>query len=392
MSVYFVFWSIECGPSGVKLKTFEETTLLEWFRERWPPSYPHDRAQSWSEENCGQEVYALDDLYDELVNQRLRRPLSEAEFLNAIQQCGDGLQIHETDAIQITCWDGDEGYAGAYLFDETYLHAHRDRVAFLLRENWHLPHTFAKDPVPFQSGETVHLLPDGKGTAGDLYGAILTFWGEKNTPPEIECWKIPRLRLPGLPKWLATNDSLAQLTPELLMLRAVLFAENPYVDESLSDAERSFDSALENDPQDDATWCAWSDWCYEHGHGDGISVLLHRAFAHATFYPLLAREFDIDLTSLTTTTSLVEAVQPLHTLFVEEWYELDDPDRDPSLSLIQVEEHVAQICHNVSADVGEGPGYVRWILFDDLWASQHSDLAHSVLRCANRWDVLIDAP
>jgi hypothetical protein len=30
----------------------------------------------------------------------------------------------------------------------------------------------------------------------------------------------------------------------------------------------------------------------------------------------------------------------------------------------------------------------HWIIFDDLWASAHADLANSLIRQLDRWDVL----
>ena len=32
--------------------------------------------------------------------------------------------------------------------------------------------------------------------------------------------------------------------------------------------------------------------------------------------------------------------------------------------------------------------YHQWIIFDDLWAGEHPDLAEGILRYAKRWDVL----
>jgi hypothetical protein len=32
--------------------------------------------------------------------------------------------------------------------------------------------------------------------------------------------------------------------------------------------------------------------------------------------------------------------------------------------------------------------YHQWIVFDDLWASAHSDLANGLLAWASGWDVL----
>jgi hypothetical protein len=58
---------------------------------------------------------------------------------------------------------------------------------------------------------------------------------------------------------------------------------------------------------------------------------------------------------------------------------------DPSKSLISVGEHVAQLCLHVG---WEGEMYHQWIIFDDLWADEHRDLADGILRYAKRWDVL----
>ena len=60
---------------------------------------------------------------------------------------------------------------------------------------------------------------------------------------------------------------------------------------------------------------------------------------------------------------------------------------DPSKSLVQAERHVAQLClHTDRWD--DRDLYHRWILFDDLWAGAHAELAEAILQFATRWDVL----
>jgi hypothetical protein len=65
---------------------------------------------------------------------------------------------------------------------------------------------------------------------------------------------------------------------------------------------------------------------------------------------------------------------------------------DPSLSVIQSEEHLAQLCINMTAPCGRYGSryekYHQWIFFDDLWGSAHPDLANGLLRYASRWDIL----
>ena len=62
-----------------------------------------------------------------------------------------------------------------------------------------------------------------------------------------------------------------------------------------------------------------------------------------------------------------------------------------SRSLVHVEDHVAQLSLHVNIwklPRTERHVYHQWILFDDLWASVHPDLANAILRFVRRWDVL----
>ena len=50
-------------------------------------------------------------------------------------------------------------------------------------------------------------------------------------------------------------------------------------------------------------------------------------------------------------------------------------------------DHLAQLCLHVGDFFGKDT-YHQWIIFDDLWAGEHPDLAEGILRYAKRWDVL----
>ena len=60
--------------------------------------------------------------------------------------------------------------------------------------------------------------------------------------------------------------------------------------------------------------------------------------------------------------------------------------RETPKSLIHVEEHLAQMC--LDGSHGTGPYFGQWILFDDLWAVAHPELADALLTWCSRWDVL----
>jgi hypothetical protein len=57
-------------------------------------------------------------------------------------------------------------------------------------------------------------------------------------------------------------------------------------------------------------------------------------------------------------------------------------------SLLHGEEHLIQMCLDGSHNDELGPYFGQWILFDDLWASAHPELADALLTWCARWDVL----
>ncbi len=59
-----------------------------------------------------------------------------------------------------------------------------------------------------------------------------------------------------------------------------------------------------------------------------------------------------------------------------------DRRRDPSASRIREREHLAQLAMHVTQYLG----YRSWVLFDDLWAAAHPDLARGMVRAASGWD------
>lgn len=56
--------------------------------------------------------------------------------------------------------------------------------------------------------------------------------------------------------------------------------------------------------------------------------------------------------------------------------------RRPDASLIQLDDHLAQIAMHC----GRSFGYQQWYLFDSIWAGSHPHLANSLLRYAASWD------
>ncbi len=62
-------------------------------------------------------------------------------------------------------------------------------------------------------------------------------------------------------------------------------------------------------------------------------------------------------------------------------------DHDASKSLVGTSDNILQLCLHIGDMFGIDV-YHRWVIFDDLWAGEHLDLANGILRFAQRWDVL----
>jgi uncharacterized protein (TIGR02996 family) len=140
--------------------------------------------------------------------------------------------------------------------------------------------------------------------------------------------------------------------------------------------ETGFLRAARAAPGDEATWAVWADW-REEGGGEppGIS-LLRGAFGRLARFPGKLQD------QLPQDPGLDAACRSLVEMEARHRSEL----RTTCHSLIHVENHLAQLCLDVSW--ADEPYYDQWIFFDDLWASAHPDLANAILRFAGRWDVL----
>ena len=158
----------------------------------------------------------------------------------------------------------------------------------------------------------------------------------------------------------------------LRFLPALLFAGV----EGDSPLEAAFLGEVRRAPEEQAHWAAWSDWRQEAGGEPPGIRLLHHAFERLASFPgsmqdLLPRDADLD----TVCRQLIE-MEAAHRAEL----------RVTPRSLIHVEDHLAQMCLDVSWT--DEPYFNQWVFFDDLWASADPDLANAILRFARRWDVL----
>jgi uncharacterized protein (TIGR02996 family) len=230
----------------------------------------------------------------------------------------------------------DDGQAAFYFFDDAFASEH-GLAAYLLLDDWRLPDGAGSGG--WRDALEATLGPGGAGP-GRLYVAELELEHEHlaDLHNQEVLWQIEGVRMPEVCRWLmgladATEEDFGRSMAALR--KALLSGDLPETDE-----ERAFLLALREDPDDELTWCAYNDWLAERG-------------GRAANYRLLERALPRLLASY------------------------------PLKTLDQVGDHVVQSF--------QAPGDDRhdhWYFFDDLWASEHPDLAEALLRHATRWDVL----
>jgi uncharacterized protein (TIGR02996 family) len=165
--------------------------------------------------------------------------------------------------------------------------------------------------------------------------------------------------LPDFPKWLAgTAADEVEWPGHLCSLKEELFPEG----EAPRGLEGAFVRSLASDPGDRASWMAYADWLHEQGRPGAGAAILHHAL-----------------------TRMARAAEP------SRGDRKGKPRGEPGKSRIRVNDHLAVACFH--SDHWSTPRrsqdlYEQMILFDDLWAGAHSDLARSMVRYASRWDPL----
>jgi hypothetical protein len=243
-------------------------------------------------------------------------------------------------ALQVLT-DDDEIELAYYFFDDHFLKQNPGKADYLLHEDWRLPTT--SDEGSYAPSARTKKLGLSRSGPGKTYIAFLAFYDSSNLsdldvdgPPR----RIEGVRVPQLAAYLAESLPDKDWPFELKLLRSQLSAPNSIADrlkESLERVARLPVLEISN---------------------SGSSSRLGMGTVEQ------ARD-EID--------DVLKAVSQKAV------------DHDPSQALTSVAEHSAQLCLPVG---WESAIYHQWIIFDDLWAGEHRELAEGILRFATRWDVL----
>lgn len=352
MSVWFVYRSHYRNPGCRHVRRFDADTVLGWFRSIWEP-VPEEQAGDHAERLLGRDVYSFENLFRDIAAEGWPPPKTMGELAGRLR---DALYVgemnHGPHHVEILT-DDDELEMTISVIDDEYMSKHPQRAAFLAREDWRLPDG-AADGEFRPTTRVPKVSPKGAGV-GATYLCFLAYYDSGSLSDLQECATglrgIPGVRLPDLVHYLLRVTEAAGWEGEMENLRAAAHAAIAVEVAGTSGDEAALLVALAGGA-DALAWSAYSDWLQEHGRPPAGVHLLRRALRLAD-----AGHFQ------------------------------ESRKRAKDECLVQT--HVAQACLH-TADWGKMDGdlYHHWVLFDDLWAAAHPELAHSLLRLASRWDVL----
>ncbi len=353
MSVWFAYRCHYALPAARFVKCFDEPTLLEWFRNHCKPIADVEEAYAYLNGLFGIVPYGMEYLLTRLAEENVQPPRNNRELREAFDHWsvkGDWLfQPHAIQGLD----DDDEAQMAFYVFDEVFARKYPERVACLMHEDWQLPGDAGTGPfVP--AFRTTRLRPRGNWE-GTTYLVFLVDDTLELTDMNVESYRLDGVRLPQLARLLARTTEAEREDYEwgvtLLDLAGEVLADGA----GSEPMEEAFLQELRSDPHDDAVWAVYGDWLEEHGRPRAELWLLQQALARIGTRPVRRHPHEVG--------------------------------RVPNLSRWRVEPHLAQLSLHQST-LYHSNCFDHWIVFDDLWASAHPDLANSLLRQLERWDVL----
>jgi hypothetical protein len=343
MCVYFVYRSHYEGPSGKHVRVLQADSVLGWFRDVWERAKGAEDAGAWLKAELGCEVYGLSSIVEAAREESLPPPTSDRQLKSYLEEhlYVEGEMRYKPHALQVLT-DDDEIELAYYVFDDHYVRQHPGKADYLLHEGWKLPITSGDGP--YEPGiRTKGVRPSGAGP-GTTYLAFLAFYDSGGLSVLDDfggpC-RIKGVRVPQLADYLEVTVPDEAWPFELKVLRSQSHSDDL--------TEGRLGAALGRVARLPVIRMGGTGF----GAGMGLATVEQ------------AR------------TQLEEEVKALGGV----------PDHDASKSLVGTSDHLAQLCLHVGNWFGRDV-YHQWVIFDDLWAGGHRDLADGVLRYAKRWDVL----
>jgi hypothetical protein len=354
--ITFVYRSHYAGPLSKRVVRLPATSIVAWFtghmaRAVADPDVGDEEAVGtekstdalWNE--LGGYVYGLQTIFHAAKEHGFEPPgdMDELrELLHAhlyVEGGPKNIQVDDHSVRVLT--DDDEVRLAYFFFDDAVLAERRDRLAYLVHDEPRLPPATGDGSIDLTAGLRA-FTPKGDGP-GATYACLFTFYDGDSLPGTVGVFE--GVRLPELAAHM--RAVVPDATPQ------------PWSEEYL------------------ATW--------------PLELRLLRAMLEpgdTTFAPALERVQQVPIQYLGSSTNHSRAGVGPHADAKHEFAQLAGDHRDtgcdPSKSIIDEQPHALLFAMHASKHFG----HQQWILFDDVWAAAHPDLARSLLRYGSRWDPL----
>jgi len=343
-TLYFVYRSGYEGPSRKRVIELDCASVLEWFRqgcswalEAGDEVSAHDQVVKW----CGGHVYGLNSVFQSVSEQRLDLPETWTDLVALLDEhlYVEGCFAAREPVLSVIT-DDDEVTLAYFFVPQSYALLHPERTDYLLRPDWKLPDSaaslsaFADPPrIPLREiGPRGN--KEGRTYLLSLYDEDSGFLHDLREFPAALL--LPGVRVPDLATYL--QEAVAsEAWPQLLFaLRAAL------------------------------------------GEDCDLSAATERC-----------REWGVDRLAAVHDTG---TYQEMRGRLAQRWADLSErePRERPDLARGHASPHLLQFsyCHEFNNVGRKVFHHDQWLVFDDLWASEHPHLAESLIRFAAQWDPL----
>lgn len=226
MGVYFALRTHYDYPTGKYLRYFPECeSVLAWFQRYWQGrNSEDDTVPGYDYEILGCNLYGFNSLFEAIAEHNLAPPKTMRQLSALLNEhlYVEGEILISANAIQVLT-DDDELELAYYFFDDHYLAKEPEKAAYLLLDDWELP----TNTEPSSAGKipalptSVKTLPAKEKGSGAVYAVFLSFYDSCNLDDLEGAYRIPGVRLPQLTTYLRDSLPHDDWVTDLELLRAL---------------------------------------------------------------------------------------------------------------------------------------------------------------------------
>lgn len=372
--MHFVYRVPYNQPNKKFYREFKEEKIIEWFKNFWKfYSDSEDEFQERIFKEVGVNIYGFWGVtrrwveegkdYFQIVNKN--PPKNQKEIIEYLDNgyCNEIDFVNEN-ALEVAT-DDDECDLAYYIFTDQYVKNNPEKCSYLIYPKWNLPESFSqKSNFKEKLSFPIKTYKKNIEKQGTTYIAIFSKFGGglRNEDLIEKVVKIEGIRINELNDFLKSPESVKICYWDLFFLRTQI--ENNSIKDTILNYSK-------------------------------IPEFYIKVYAHSNSFDM-KKVFDpnIKIGKKYIEDYYAANKEIIHNLLKSNYRaypeeKLDKSKFQFSKHMIQASIHTETWKTHPVFDAGKNnPLFHHWIIFDDLWASENSNLANSILNFAGKWDVL----